>query len=112
MARWLAYSDSSDSPQGPLDLVKWVALQVNHTGSDVRILTGEPLSKRGAHGSIRAWWLVAVEAIQGALERNIAHQPPGNENDFVDSSLESTQGGEFETRGGYTLKMAWCAYTS
>ena len=97
MARWLAYSDSSDSPQGPLDLVKCLGFQVNHTGSDVRILIGEPLSKRGAHGSMRAWWLVAVEAsIQGALERNIAHQPPGKENDFVDSFMESTQGGEFE----------------
>eukprot|EP00435_Cladocopium_sp_Y103_P041711 s423_g11.t1 len=56
MTRWLAYSDFGDGDLQPLELVKSLGLQVNHTGSDVRVLTGEPLSKRGAHGSMRAWW--------------------------------------------------------
>ena len=36
--------------------MRQLGLQVNHTGSDVRVLTGEPMSKRGSHGSLRAWW--------------------------------------------------------
>ena len=57
MTRWLAYGGTDQGPQpAALQLTQYLGLQVNHTGSDVRILTGEPMSKRGSHGSLRAWW--------------------------------------------------------
>ena len=56
LSRWLAYDEYPQHELPPGDLVRHLGLQVNHTGSDVRILTGEPMSKKGAHGSLRAWW--------------------------------------------------------
>jgi len=57
MGRWLAYDNGEDNIQVvPHQLVQCLGLQVNHTGSDVRLLTGEPMTKKGSHGSMRAWW--------------------------------------------------------
>ena len=56
LTRWLAYGDEADGTETALQLTRYLGLQVNHTGSDVRILTGEPLGKRGSHGSLRSWW--------------------------------------------------------
>ena len=56
MSRWLAYGDNSEDPVAADQLVRCLGLKVNHTGSDVRVLTGEPMNKRGQHGSVRAWW--------------------------------------------------------
>ena len=57
MTRWLAYGDQEQGPPpGEAQLVRYLGLQVNHTGSDVRIVTGEPMGKTGSHGSVRAFW--------------------------------------------------------
>ena len=56
LGRWLAYGGDADQGYPEDQLVRQLGLQVNHTGSDVRVLTGEPMSKRGSHGSLRAWW--------------------------------------------------------
>ena len=57
MTRWLAYGDGGGgAPATPGQLVQYLGLQVNHTGSDVRLLTGEPMNKKGSHGSMRAFW--------------------------------------------------------
>jgi len=56
LSRWLAYGDKGEPPVAADQLVRCLGLQVNHTGSDVRVLTGEPMSKKGSHGSMRAWW--------------------------------------------------------
>ena len=56
MTRWLAYG--SDGPQEITmeHMTRHLGGMVNHTGSDVRVASGEPLSKRGTHGSVRAMW--------------------------------------------------------
>ena len=54
--RWLAYGDNVEENLPADQIVRCLGLQVNHTGSDVRILTGEAMSKKGSHGSMRAWW--------------------------------------------------------
>ena len=57
MPRKLAYGGDGDQHAGTaLHLVRHLGLQVNHTGADVRILTGEAMGKKGSHGSVRAWW--------------------------------------------------------
>ena len=58
MTRWLAYgSKEQGPPPEEAQLVRYLGLQVNHTGADVRIVTGEPMGKTGSHGSVRAlWW--------------------------------------------------------
>ena len=56
LTRWLAYGPDPTPRFNPDILVRHLGLQVNQTGSDVRLLTGEPMSRRGAHGSLRAWW--------------------------------------------------------
>eukprot|EP00435_Cladocopium_sp_Y103_P000532 s2010_g1.t1 len=56
MTRWLAYGSDGDGHEEPDALVRYLGMQVNHTGSDVRLATGEPMGKRGTHGSLRAWW--------------------------------------------------------
>ena len=57
LSRWLGYDEGHEKgDELPQQLVKYLGLQVNHTGSDVRIVTGEPMNKKGSHGSVRAWW--------------------------------------------------------
>ena len=57
MTRWLSYGgEEGGAPATPEQLVQYLGLQVNHTGSDVRLLTGEPMNKKGSHGSMRAFW--------------------------------------------------------
>ena len=58
LTRKLAYGGDPTRPTSPVDLVKHLGKSVNHTGSDVRLLTGQPMNKRlVAHASVRAgWW--------------------------------------------------------
>ena len=57
LTRWLAYGGGNDEGgEEAAQLVRYLGRQVNHTGSDVRILSGEPMGKKGSHGSMRAWW--------------------------------------------------------
>ena len=56
LGRWLGYGGDGDEAHDAELLVRQLGLKVNHTGSDVRLLTGEPMSKKGSHGSLRAWW--------------------------------------------------------
>ena len=56
MGRWLAYGGDGGEDHPGDQLVRQLGLQVNHTGADVRLVTGEPMSKKGNHGSLRAWW--------------------------------------------------------
>lgn len=56
MTRWLAYGGDGDLATGPDQLARHLGGMVNHTGSDVREATGEPMNKRGSHGSVRAMW--------------------------------------------------------
>ena len=58
MTRWLAYGGDAQKPQSMQALVQHLGLTVNHTGSDVQILSGEVLgNKPHAHASVRAlWW--------------------------------------------------------
>eukprot|EP00435_Cladocopium_sp_Y103_P000336 s140_g1.t1 len=89
MSRWLAYGGSGEAQVSADQLVRCLGLQVNHTGSDVRILTGQPMSKRGAHGSMRAWWwqwkhLFKVTWINPAHIYKLF----GDEDDFADLALE------------------------
>ena len=58
LTRWLAYGGSGDpGPAAAHELVKCLALTVNHTGSDVRVNTGQVLGRKApSHGSVRSWW--------------------------------------------------------
>ena len=48
LGRWLAYGGDADQDYPEDQLVRQLGLQVNHTGSDVRVLTGS-LCPNGAH---------------------------------------------------------------
>ena len=58
LTRWLSYHGApSTNSTASQTLVRYLGLTVNHTGSDVRILTGTPLGhKPTCHASVRAWW--------------------------------------------------------
>lgn len=57
MTRLLAYGAEQGQPGSLVELVRRLGLTVNHTGSDVRLTTGQLLGRKtGAHGSVRAWW--------------------------------------------------------
>ena len=58
LTRWLNYGGSGEVHEGgSLALVKQLGLTVNHTGSDVRITTGQLMGgKTQAHGSVGAFW--------------------------------------------------------
>lgn len=54
MTRWLAYGGDPAKPQMMHTMVQQLGLTVNHTGSDVQILSGEVLgNKSQAHASVR-----------------------------------------------------------
>eukprot|EP00438_Fugacium_kawagutii_P032920 Skav205027 [mRNA] locus=scaffold6308:1300:5659:- [translate_table: standard] len=53
----LAYGAPAGPPADRLQLVKQLGLTVNHTGADVRLVTGEAMGRKSAtHSSVRAWW--------------------------------------------------------
>lgn len=57
MSRWLAYGGNPDLSYSDGELVRHLALTVNHTGADVRISSGCIMGKKStSHGSARAWW--------------------------------------------------------
>lgn len=57
MTRWLSYGGNVELPHSSEELVRHLGLTVNHTGADVRIVSGELLgNKTPNHASIRAWW--------------------------------------------------------
>lgn len=57
LQRALAYGAPSGLPASRLQLVRQLGLTVNHTGSDVRLVTGEAMRRKLAtHASVRAWW--------------------------------------------------------
>ena len=57
LTRWLAYGETSERDFEPEELVKQLGLSVNHTGADVRVLTGQILGhKPPNHASVRSWW--------------------------------------------------------
>ena len=55
---WLCYGGDVNMDYHEVELVKHLGLTVNHTGSDVRLSTGEVVGKKAtAHASSRAlWW--------------------------------------------------------
>ncbi|CAL1164317.1 unnamed protein product [Cladocopium goreaui] len=57
ITRLLAYGGDTSKPCSPLELTKQLGLSVNHTGADVRVVTGQVLGhKSPTHASVRAWW--------------------------------------------------------
>ena len=57
LTRKLAYGQSCLKGVTPTDLIKHLGKTVNHTGSDVRILTGQAMNRKlVAHASVRAFW--------------------------------------------------------
>eukprot|EP00438_Fugacium_kawagutii_P017079 Skav213874 [mRNA] locus=scaffold2374:77699:81990:+ [translate_table: standard] len=57
LQRGLVYGAPSGPPADRLQLLKQLGLTVNHTGADVRLLTGEAMGRKVAtHASVRAWW--------------------------------------------------------
>ena len=56
MTRSLDYGGNIELPHSSEDLVKHLGLTVNHTGADVRIVSGDVLgNKTPSHASVRAW---------------------------------------------------------
>lgn len=57
LSRLLSYGGDTSRPCSGIDLTKQLGLTVNHTGADVRVVTGQVLGHRSpAHASVRAWW--------------------------------------------------------
>ena len=57
MTRLLAYGEDTGYHGSLQELVQRLGLTVKHTGSDVRLTTGQLMGRKtGAHGSVRAWW--------------------------------------------------------
>eukprot|EP00435_Cladocopium_sp_Y103_P054012 s1016_g17.t1 len=73
LTRWLSYGPPPEDFVEPTELVKSLGLSVNHTGSDVRVLTGQALGhKSPTHASVRAWrrYESAVSLILPYLEQS------------------------------------------
>ena len=56
MTRWLNYGGSTTESHGLVEMNRCLGLTVNHTGSDVRVLSGTVLGKGSGHASVRAFW--------------------------------------------------------
>ena len=57
LTRRLSYGSEPPAYCDPAELVKYLGLSVNHTGSDVRVLTGQAMGhKTPTHASVRSWW--------------------------------------------------------
>ena len=57
ITRWLCYGPQPEFEPEKIELVKLLGLSVNHTGADVRVLTGQVLAhKPPNHASVRSWW--------------------------------------------------------
>ena len=57
LTRLLSYGGDTSRPCAGIDLTKQLGLTVNHTGADVRVVTGQVLGHRSpTHASVRAWW--------------------------------------------------------
>lgn len=93
MSRWLAYGEHIDDSNHLGKLTNLLGLTVNHTGSDVRLLTGELMGKHhSSHASVRAcWWqwkhLFKVKWIQPSHINFLEMK-----NDFINFALESPAG--------------------
>ena len=73
LSRWLAYGAAPTTPADAVEMVKNLGLSVNHTGSDVRVISGQVLSHRPPHhASVRAlWW--QWKQLFNVKWRNCAH---------------------------------------
>lgn len=57
LTRWLCYGGDVDKPVQDVEIVQHLGLTVNHTGSDVRIISGALLNQKSqAHASVKAMW--------------------------------------------------------
>ena len=58
VSRWLSYgAELAPDATAAATLVQQLGLTVDHTGSDVRVQTGQIMGGRQpSHGSVRAWW--------------------------------------------------------
>ena len=78
MTRWLAYHSTCTSSASGVDLARYLGLTVNHTGSDIRILTGQPIDPW-----VRPSVVVAMETtVHTSVETTVTYQPLGNADDF------------------------------
>ena len=58
MSRWLCYGGNTEAQFTEKEMVQQLGLSVNHTGCDVRIVTGEAMGQKApSHASVKfLWW--------------------------------------------------------
>ena len=57
MSRWLCYGGNTEVQFTEKEMVQQLGLSVNHTGCDVRIVTGEAMGQKApSHASVKALW--------------------------------------------------------
>lgn len=91
VSRWLSYGEElAPEATAAATLVQQLGLTVNHTGSDVRVLTGQIMGGATTITWVRACLVVAMEtAFSGSLDPTFPYKLLGDENDFKHPSLES-----------------------